>query len=153
MQQYNNCETVQWNNSISETVRKEAHVYTQFLTWSERYYNIPEYWTLLLEYAVYLMMVLCDCNTSLNLHKRMNWRLIRPIICDAHLWRLCVCVYIYIYIYISYVFGNGYCKQRNAVRVKVIIKQSVWEGIENSKCGVSYRNRAVSSRPQLKAET
>jgi hypothetical protein len=47
------CSSVQWNIFISETVRCRTHVHIHFFAYSDRYYDLPEYWPFLPWHYIY----------------------------------------------------------------------------------------------------
>jgi hypothetical protein len=44
--------TVQWNSTISETIRNRTHVQIRFFAYNDRYYDLPECWPFLLGHRV-----------------------------------------------------------------------------------------------------
>jgi hypothetical protein len=74
------------NNKLLESRALMDYVILQYST------------TIYINHQIYLMMALCGQNMSLNLHERMDYAVIRPIISGGSLDCICACMHMCVWV-------------------------------------------------------
>jgi hypothetical protein len=104
--------TVQWNSSISETVRNKTRAHILFFSMNDRCYDLPEYWLFLLGHPVYkLSWKACNIEKLLDYVFIIWWEPELPF-CE-HTW---------------FSFGKVSCSSYGVFSEKIYIKISTHTG-------------------------